>query len=263
MSTSGTLLWNYSFPCQQGGANPEAPLIEGLDGNFYGTTLYGGAFNLGTVFKLTQSGEVSILYSFQGYLNSGTDGSFPAGGLVQATDRNLYGTTQGGGGSVGNGTLFQISVSGSYKQLYAFTNTGKYPQAAPMQDTNGVLYGTTLEGGRSGDGAVYSLNMRLASFVALVSYTGKVGATAQILGQGLTGSTRVTFNGVPATSVSVVSSTYMTAVVPTGATTGPVVVTTPSGPLTSNKNFQITPGMASAARAKSGQPNSRVQKKAN
>jgi hypothetical protein len=69
---------------------------------------------------------------------------------------------------------------------------------------------------------------------------GHIGAVAQILGQGLTGSTSVTFNGVPATSFSVVSYTYMTAVVPSGASTGPVVVTTPSGPLTSNVSFRIS-----------------------
>ena len=59
------------------------------------------------------------------------------------------------------------------------------------------------------------------------------------IGQGLTGTTSVTFNGVPATSFDIVSDTFMTAVVPSGATTGPVVVTTPNGTLTSNKSFQI------------------------
>jgi hypothetical protein len=82
--------------------------------------------------------------------------------------------------------------------------------------------------------------MGLGPFVAFVRPTGKVGQTAQILGQGLTGSTGVTFNGVAATSFSVVSDTYMTAVVPSGATTGPVVVTTPSGALTSNVSFRIS-----------------------
>jgi hypothetical protein len=81
--------------------------------------------------------------------------------------------------------------------------------------------------------------MGMAPFVALVSYTGKVGNTVQILGQGFTGTTGVSFNGPPATSFSVVSSTYMTATVPTGATTGKVVVTTPGGTLTSNVNFRI------------------------
>jgi hypothetical protein len=86
---------------------------------------------------------------------------------------------------------------------------------------------------------IYSYNAGLDPFVAFVLPSGSVGQSAQILGQNLTGTTSVTFNGVPATSFSVESSTYMTAVVPSGATTGPVVVTTPTGTLTSNKNFTI------------------------
>ncbi|HWY19687.1 MAG TPA: choice-of-anchor tandem repeat GloVer-containing protein [Candidatus Acidoferrum sp.] len=239
LSTNGTLLWDYSFPCQPGGSSPIAPLIQATDGNFYGTTYQGGAYvyNYGTVFKLTTAGVVSILYSFQGFLNN--DGAFPFGGLVQGSDGNLYGSTGGGGGRLGHGTLFQISTAGAYQQIHVFTNTGTDPLAALMQDTSGLFYGTTLEGGPLGFGVVYSLNMGLAPFVALVQYQGKVGGAAQILGQGLTGTTSVKFNGVAATSFTVVNDTYMTAVVPSGATTGRVVVATPGGTLTSNKNFRI------------------------
>ena len=81
--------------------------------------------------------------------------------------------------------------------------------------------------------------MALGPFIKLVQPTGKVGRTVQILGQGLTGTTSVTFNGIAATSFKVQTDTYMVTVVPSGATTGPVVVTTPSGTLTSNKNFQV------------------------
>jgi hypothetical protein len=81
--------------------------------------------------------------------------------------------------------------------------------------------------------------MGLGPFITFVSATGKVGQSAEILGQKLKGTTSVTFNGVPATSLSVKSGTYMAAVIPTGATTGPVVVTTPTRVLTSNKNFVI------------------------
>ncbi len=82
--------------------------------------------------------------------------------------------------------------------------------------------------------------MGLAPFVAFVRPTGPVGGPAQILGQGLTGTTSVTFNGIQATSFQVLTDTYMTAVVPSGATTGKVVVTTPGGALTSNVNFRVT-----------------------
>ena len=93
--------------------------------------------------------------------------------------------------------------------------------------------------------------MGLGPFVAFALPTGKVGKTAQILGQGLTGTSSVTFNGIPATSFTVVSDTYMTAVVPAGATTGPVVVTTPTGTLTSNKNFIVVGAASGNASASS------------
>lgn len=176
------------------------------------------------------------MYSFQGGQN---DGAAPNPGLAQATDGNLYGTTNLGGSS-GYGTLFQISTSGAYKLLYSFNNLiGRYPLAGLMQHTNGKLYGTTSNGGSRG--TVYSLDMGLGPFVTFVRANGKVGQTAQILGQGLTGTTNVTFNGLPATSFLVGSDTYIRAVIPSGATTGPVVVTTPQGILTSNKNFLVIP----------------------
>jgi hypothetical protein len=83
--------------------------------------------------------------------------------------------------------------------------------------------------GTHNDGFLFSVDMSLGPFVAFVYPGGRVGSTAEILGQGLTGSTSVTFNGLAATSFTVVSDTYMTAVVPAGAMTGAVVVTTPGG----------------------------------
>jgi hypothetical protein len=101
-----------------------------------------------------------------------------------------------------------------------------------------MFYGTTgNEGGALG--LIYSLNMDLGPFVTFVQSVGRVGQPAQILGQGFTGTTSVTFNGIVATSFKVVTDTYMTAVVPSGATTGKVVVTTLAGPLTSNVSFRI------------------------
>jgi hypothetical protein len=125
--------------------------------------------------------------------------------------------------------------------LQSFTSeTGAYPSAAPLQGTNGMLYGTTQSDGTHNAGTAYSVDLGLGPFIALVGYISQPGRSAQILGQALTGTTSVTFNGVPATSFDIVSDTYMTAVVPVGATTGPVVVTTPTGTLTSNKSLVIT-----------------------
>ena len=95
------------------------------------------------------------------------------------------------------------------------------------------------EGGGNNYGTVYSLDMSLGPFISFVRASGRIGAPVQILGQGFRGTSSVTFNGIPASSFKVVTDTFMTAVVPTGASTGPVVVTTPSGNLTSNKNFRV------------------------
>lgn len=237
ITTSGTLLYSYSFQGGAAGCEPIGPLVQASDGNFYGTTLGDATTsNFGTVFRLSKSGNVSVLYNF---LGGTADGEYPQAGLVQATDGNLYGTTVDGG-TYGNGTIFQITLGGSYTLLYSFpTDVGVNPYATLVQDTDGLLYGTTYGGGTAGDGALYSLDMGLGPFIAFVQATGRAGSTAQILGQSLLGATSVSFNGVPATGFNVVSDTYMTAVVPTSATTGPLVVSTPSSKLKSNKNFRI------------------------
>jgi uncharacterized repeat protein (TIGR03803 family) len=239
MSTTGKLLQSVPFPCKAGGASPSfGPLLQASDGNFYGTTIGGGVQNQGTVFKMTPDFQVSILYTFMGHTQSTVDGALPAAGLIQATDGNLYGATYKGG-SAGLGTLFRISTSGVYEMLYSFNGaTGVAPAGTLMQHTNGMLYGTAGGGGVNRLGTVYELNLGLAPFVTFVQPTGKIGQTAQIMGQGLTGTISVTFNGVAAT-FTVPSPTFMLATIPSGATSGPVVVTTPTATLTSNRNFNI------------------------
>jgi uncharacterized repeat protein (TIGR03803 family) len=235
LTTSGTLLNDYSFPCGTGPGSPVG-LLQAADGNFYGTTFSGGKKGYGTIFKMNQKGMVTLLYSFQG---PPLDGKIPDGGLVQATDGNLYGSTSEGGTN-GCGTLYQISTAGVYKLLYSFVQTtGKLEGGGLLQHTNGLLYGTAHEGGRQNLGSIYSLDVGLGPFITFVVPAANVGKTAQILGDGLTGTTSVTFNGIPATSFAVKSDTYMTAIVPSGATTGSVVVTTPTRTLTSNVAFRV------------------------
>ncbi|MGB7152463.1 MAG: choice-of-anchor tandem repeat GloVer-containing protein, partial [Terriglobales bacterium] len=101
------------------GANPEFPmsLVQGTDGNFYGTTELGGAIgSYGTVFKLSPS--LTTLYSFCAQTDC-TDGDYPLGGLVQGTDGNFYGTTQQGGANGAYGTVFQITTGGTLTTLYS------------------------------------------------------------------------------------------------------------------------------------------------
>ncbi len=237
LNTSGALLNTFSFPCSPGPGSSLGALVQTSDGNFYGTTERGGNRGNGTIFKMNSKGVFSVLYNFEGPV---ADGKYPDGGLVLATDGNFYGSTALGG-ELGLGTLYEISPTGGYKMLYSFTPTiGEFVEGSLVQHTNGKLYGTASAGGRQGVGTIYSLDLGLGPFIAFVVPAGKPGKTTQILGQGLTGSTGITFNGVPATSFSVVSDTYMTAVVPTEATNGPVVVMTPTGTLTSNVSFHVS-----------------------
>jgi uncharacterized repeat protein (TIGR03803 family) len=197
----------------------------------------------GTVFKITRSGVLTTLYSFCAQ-SSCADGANPYGSLVQGADGNFYGTTAQGGTVNNGGTLFKITTGGSFTQLYAFcapnhcSGEGVNPQDGLVQGTDGNFYGTTPSGGAEGVGVVFRLSVGLNPFVEVLLYAGKVGKTVKILGQGLTGTTAVAFNGTAA-NFSVKSNTYLTATVPTGATTGFVTVTTHGGALKSRKQFRV------------------------
>jgi uncharacterized repeat protein (TIGR03803 family) len=244
ITLQGKLTTLHSFSVSQG--NPEGALIQATDGNLYGTTTGASEFNVyGTVFKITPEGILTLLYLFKG--DGG--GAFPAAGLIQGTDGNLYGTTYQESGDVGYGTVFDITPSGTLTELHTFLGAdGAYPESALLQATNGTFYGTTVGGGGAtecghkslGCGTVYSLDMGLGPFVAFVRAGGKVGETGPILGQGFTGTTSVSINGIPA-SFTVVSDTFIEATVPQGATTGYVTVVTPSSTLTSNVPFRVIP----------------------
>lgn len=239
ITSSGRLTVLSNFDQTHGG-QPISPLVQGNDGNFYGTTSVGGSTGDGVVFKITATGERTILHN----LNKTVDGSTPYAGLVQATDGNLYGANSYGG-TTDQGTIFRISPISPYpyKVLYNFDGaTGANPDVTLLQKTDGILYGDTIRGGSGTQcgscGVFYSLNVGLKPFVSLVSTSGKVGKTIEILGQGFKGTTDVSFNGTAAT-FKVSSATYLTATVPNGATTGFVTVTTPKRKLKSNKRFRV------------------------
>ncbi|HTA24394.1 MAG TPA: choice-of-anchor tandem repeat GloVer-containing protein [Terriglobales bacterium] len=245
----------YIFCLQSGcpdGTEPRGRLIQAADGNFYGTTVEGGANGFGTVFKITPAGTLTTLYSFCMQVGC-ADGSQPAAGLIQATDGNLYGTTSLGGAN-GWGTAFEVTPSGVLTTLHNFDLTdGGDPASSLLQATNGIFYGATAIGGTyskcddgdgSGCGTLFSSSTGLGPFVSLARSSGKVGQTSGILGQGFTGTTSVSYNGTPGT-FTVKSDTYLMATVPPGAMTGPVTVATPSGTLTSNVPFRVTPAILS------------------
>jgi uncharacterized repeat protein (TIGR03803 family) len=204
ITTTGVLTTLYSFCSQRNcadGAYPYAGLVQGTDGNLYGTTNAGGASGCGstgcgTLFKITLKGALTTLYTFCTQ-SSCSDGANPGTALVQDTNGKFYGTTYFGG------------LTGGV--------------CAPI-----------------GCGTIFSLDVGLGAFVEPEPKTGAVGATVNILGTALSGATTVTFNGTPA-SFTVSSGSLITTTVPAGATTGRIEVITPRGTLRSNIRFRVLP----------------------
>ena len=146
-----------------------AGLVQGTDGDFYGTTAIGGAGigADGTVFKITSTGTFTLLHTF-----TGPDGRNPVAPLSQATDGNFYGTTAEGGtagfNTATHGTIFRITSTGSFTSLHTFTfpsniNDGSVPRAPLLQAADGNFYGTTQTGGVGhsgfgGDGTVFKMD---------------------------------------------------------------------------------------------------------
>ncbi len=241
ITLTGDLTTLHSFTGTDG-ENPEAGLVLAANGDFYGTTLEGGANEVGTVFKMTPTGTLTTLYSFCSETGC-TDGELPYA-LMQAANGNFYGMTSAGGANR-QGTVFEITPAGALTTLYSFCSQtgcadGEVPVAQLMQATSGDLYGTTYEGGgASSDGTVFSLSLGLSPFVKTLPTSGKVGTQVLILGNSLTGTTSVTFNGTAA-QFTVVSATEIKVTVPTGATTGTVEVSMPGRTLSSNVKFRVT-----------------------
>jgi len=233
------------------GQNPIGPIVQASDGNFYGTTYSGGnsLIAYGVVFKVTPGGALTVVHDFMG----APDGAYPSFGLMQATDGDLYGTTTQGGtcaSGVGCGTIFRVTLAGAYSIVHNFDGAagGGNPSTAVFQHTKGALYGATAGGGSHSSGVVYSFGLPTVPFIAPVTFSGKPGQTVEILGEGLTGTTKVNF-GAGAAAFKVVSNTNMTAVIPATGTTGTVTAVTPTGTLTSDKVFRVIPTIASVTPA--------------
>lgn len=145
----------YSFSGGSDGALPYAALALGSDGNFYGTTTFGGTNGFGSVFKVTPSGSFTSLYSFAG----AGDGANPRASLIQAPDGNFYGSTAGGDISTDYGTVFKITPNGTETAIYNFTNSsdGATPYAGVTLGSDMSFYGTTSGGGAHGVGTVFKI----------------------------------------------------------------------------------------------------------
>lgn len=239
ITSQGTFTILHKFDYSDG-AEIYSPVAQGADGAFYGTAFGGGytyyegcGGGCGTLFKVTSAGVFTKLHVFS------WGGSLYTG-LAPATDGNLYGESTSGGGGGDLGDIFKLTPAGGLSITYSFlSQVGEGVATAVAQGTDGKFYGSYWFGDIGGEPALFSLDTGLGQFAGFVVPGAKVEQTAQILGQGLTGTTSVTFNGIAAAKFTVVSDTYLTAVVPKGATTGTVVVGTPGGSLNSNVSFRV------------------------
>lgn len=169
--TAEALTTIIGFAPDTDGKDPRGALIEGSDGNFFGTTDAGGSSGCGTVFKMTPAGKLTTLHSFTG---TKADGSHPAGALVQGSDGNFYGTT-GDEDRRGKGRVFKITPAGVLTALHRFTGRGTdgpYPCADLVQGSDGNLYGATGDGGSKGCGTIFEIT-RAGVFTTLHSFAGE------------------------------------------------------------------------------------------
>jgi|SRR5579859_778722 len=319
----------YSFTGLDDGQTPNAPLVEGKDGQLYTTAGSGGFFSGGTIVSLTLPTPTmpSSETTQREFDENGSDPYEPQTGLLAASDGNFYSTTIHGGAD-NLGTIFQLQPGGSFFEYVDFSGTtgadpGANPNANLMEHTNGTFYGVTPTGGTngSGDGVLFSftppnpsnhvslccnwwvfldqpvtilgsgfrgainvmfggaaaqfrvgsdtfLTARVPSgaidapitvtmatggqvlsaqsvhvlpkITSLDPTGGPVGTVVNIVGGGFAGTTKVTFGGVAASNFTVISPSLIQATVPSGAVTGKVVVTTPNGSATSKQTFTVS-----------------------
>jgi len=187
ISASGALTTLHSFDITDG-VSPYGSLLLASNGNFYGTANEAGACKsgagCGTVFIISPSGRFKTLHNFCNQTGC-PDGEFPLGGLIEASDGNLYGTTNAGGKSTcaggGCGTIYKITPSGTLTTLHRFNNTdGAYPAPALVEVSKGVFYGTTAGGGANGDGTVFFMTAT-GTLTTLYSFNGTDGASPFVL----------------------------------------------------------------------------------
>jgi uncharacterized repeat protein (TIGR03803 family) len=244
ITPTGRLVTVYSFCSQTNcadGAIPFAGLVQGAHGNFYGTTYYGGANYEGTVFKITPSGDLTTLHSFDG-----ADGANPSAGLIQAANGDFYGTTPGGGVSDnchgGCGTVFKITPSGILTTLYNFCSQsncadGANPEAGLVQATNGNFYGTTPLGGANPPyGTVFEITPS-GTLTTLYNFCSRGGfnCTDGAYPNGLVRGTDGNFYGTTAEGGANTNACN-------GLGCGTVFKTMPSGALTTLHSFDGTDG---------------------
>lgn len=152
-----------------GPLSPFSALLQANDGNFYGTTAQGGAYDAGTVFRITAAGAITILHDFAG----GTgDGKAPYAAVIQGLDGNLYGTTTSGGTS-SQGTVYKITLGGVLTTLHSFSGDDGPSYAPLFQNTDGTMYGTTITGTGVWAGTVFKITT-VGTYTVLRQFSGAI-----------------------------------------------------------------------------------------
>jgi uncharacterized repeat protein (TIGR03803 family) len=148
------VLANFNGPVT--GEHPQAPLVQGLDGNLYGTAFGGGPYkcSCGTVFRVTPTGALTPVHWF-----NGSDGIQVSNGLILDPTGDLYGAANGGG-AYGDGTVFLITAQGTLRTLHNFTGADGIHPSGLVLGRNLKLYGTTESGGVNGAGTVFSITWK-------------------------------------------------------------------------------------------------------
>jgi uncharacterized repeat protein (TIGR03803 family) len=169
LTPTGEFTSLYQFDGTQG-SRPDAALIQGKDGNFYGTTSSDGlCSNCGSVFKITPAGVLTTLHFFDG-----SDGNEPEASLIQARDGNFYGTTWAGGEN-NDGVVFTLTTAGAYSVIHSFDGTdGDILRAGLVQASDGRFYGTTWLGGKDYAGTIFRLSLQ-GDFSELYNFNGLTG----------------------------------------------------------------------------------------
>jgi uncharacterized repeat protein (TIGR03803 family) len=230
-----TVLYNFCSATDCLDGNQPQAVTWSPGGTLLGVTNLGGNHNSGTVFEINLTkNHFSTVHNFEPLV----DGGNPFYALTLANDGNFYGVV---GDPFAAGYIYEETPGAVYTSLYNFAccGLGSNPFGPLLQATNGKLYGETEYSQITNSGAIFQLSNGIGPSVQPVPVAGKVGQNIIILGNDLTGSTRVTFNGVAA-AFTVESDTYIKARVPLGATTGAVSVVTPSGTLNGNPQFVVT-----------------------
>ena len=244
LTTGGTYKNIYGF-ADPTGSGACAGVIQGKDGKLYGASSFGGANGNGTLYNLTTAGVHTVLHDFNSVTDGGCGGVsnlFTVPSLLQVNDGTFYGANNGGGSGNG-GSIFKLTSANVFTPFLLSNAGGISPYTTPIQNTNGLVYGTTSSGGANGVGNFFSVSTGDAAFVNLepTQKSGFVGASVGMFGQGFSSASVVKFGGVVATTKTLSGTTYITAVVPAGAHTGTVMVTTGTTTLTSPQTYKVKP----------------------